>query len=108
MIAHGDQTMTFMLQLIVALFSANRCFRCTVGVLFDDSGTYQVVENHARTTSNIACYCNGSATGYFHSETNHETNFLCVGSLSFIRTVIIPVCDWIDTNSVTTMYVNGV
>ena len=77
-------------------------------VLFDDSGTYQAVEKHACTTSNIACYCNGSATGDFDAEPNHETNFMCVGSLSLIRAVIIPVCDWIDTNSVTTMYVNGV
>ena len=77
-------------------------------VLFDDSGTYQVVEKHARATSNIACFCSGSATGDFGTEPNHETNFLCVGSLSFIRTVIILVCDWIDANSVTIMYVNGV
>ena len=77
-------------------------------VLFDDSGTYQVVDNHSRTTSNIACYCNGSATGDFGTEPNHETIFVCVGSLSLIRTVIIAVCDWIDTKSVTTMHVNGV
>ena len=77
-------------------------------VLFDDSGTYQVVEIHACAKSNIACYCNGSATGNVDAEPNHETNFLCVGSLSLIRTVIIAVCDWIDTKSVTTMHVNGV
>ena len=47
-------------------------------------------------------------TGDVDAEPNHETNFMCVGSLTLIRAVNIPVCDWIDTNSVTTMYVNGV